>query len=44
MAYGLPARVPTTVAPAQVTVTPRMHRLAVASLRLYRLRLTQRAA
>ena len=44
MTYGLPALVPTTDVPAQLTVTPRMHRLAMASLNLYRLRLAYRAA
>lgn len=44
MTNGLPALVPTKVAPAQLTVTPRMHRLAMASLSLYRLRLDHRAA
>lgn len=44
MKYGLPALVPTTDATAQLTVTPRMHRLAMASLNLYRLRLAHRAA
>lgn len=44
MTYGLSALVPTTVTPAQVAVTPRVHRLAMASLHLYRLRLACRAA
>ncbi|SUS05150.1 hypothetical protein DF3PA_10251 [Candidatus Defluviicoccus seviourii] len=44
MTNGLPALVPTTDAPVQLTVTPRMHRLAMASLNLYRLRLAHRSA
>ena len=43
MTYGLPALLPTTVAPAKVTVPPRVHRLAMASLHLYRLPLAHGA-
>ncbi len=48
MKNALPALVPTTVAPtrqaATVPVPPTVHRLAIASLHLYRLRLAYRAA
>lgn len=44
MKNTLPALVPTSVAPTQQAATATVHRLAMASLHLYRLRLACRAA
>ena len=44
MTNALAALVPTTVIPSKETATASVHRLAMASLHLYRLRLAYRAA